>query len=313
MKRVLIVTIAAVAFLATDAQAQFASPVQILPVVVKAKGKVGTDWRSSVMISNLSGRSITVGATYFPEGTTNTYPDKPGKTFSMAAGETKVVADVIGSWFSQYGTNTKGMLWIMTDDGGSSDPARLVVTSRAFNAADPQATYGQTVAPNLFAMVFGLGKSVLTGIQQDSTARTNIGVVNLSPMDVSVEVSIYDAGGALKKKTLRGVKGLSIAQWSLSSLGVSSLAAGRVEVRPDPNAPAFDPCGDPAQFLTRAMVMSYSSKVQQSTGDAEFNVGQVDWEAFKFECGTTPVDDCTGNPLGQQMMSRVLGMVAGSR
>ncbi len=314
MKRILMVTVVVLAVCVSQAEAQFASPVHILPVVVKAKGQVGTDWRSDVMISNLAARQVSVGVDYFPEGSTNTFSANPGKTFTMAAGETKVVQDVIGSWFPQYGTNTKGMLWLMVEDDGSPDPALLAVSSRAYNAADPAATFGQTVAPNILGMVFGLGRSILTGTQQDSTARTNIGVVNLSPLDTTVEVSIFDANGALKTKVLRGVKGLSMAQWSLPSLGVSSLTLGRVEVRPDPNAPGFEPCGNPSQVFNLSMVMAYSSKVQQSTGDAEFNVGQVEWEEFKIECGgSSPVDDCNGGAPGEQTISKLLGVVAAGR
>jgi len=293
----------------TVSQAQIASPAQFIPVVVKAKGRAGTLWRSDLSITNLTSTVQTVTAAYLPEKHSNLPPLTNTHTFTLGPGKTILVQDVIGSWFPQFGDNTKGALLVYTGEPslgevvtraegllrmggqGEASPA-LAVTSRAYNAADPDATYGQTVPANMFSYFFGIASAKLTGVRQDGRFRTNIGVFNLSPLSAPVQITIYDADGNQLAQKTETVEAFSLRQWNLKDeFGVDGLQDGLVDLRVEPSTANLDPCGDTAGSLS-PLLMAYYSKNDHATGDAEFAIAQADWRDFAAQCNETPVDGC---------------------
>jgi hypothetical protein len=269
------------------------SPLHILPVVAKLAGAAGTDWMTAMSVSNVSDESVNVTAMFFRENTDNQPFVGPEHTFSLAAGQTTTVDDVLGSYFPSQG-NTKGFLILLADTSGGGGDALIAATARVFNNANPNATYGQAVSSNLTAFVFGRGTAVMPGARWDGRARSNVGVVNLAFQPLNVVVTTFDAAGAVVSSVNKQVSTFSLAQWSLSQLGVSNLSPpGRVEVMVDPASIDWDPC-DPLTWgpgMSPGLFMAYMSKVDQATGDAEFAYAQNDWTAFVDECGTEP-DDC---------------------
>jgi hypothetical protein len=278
---------------AVPAEAQYVSSLHILPVVAKLAGAAGTDWMTAMSVSNVSDETVNVTAMFFRENTNNQPFAGPEYTFGLAAGRTMTVDDVLGSWFPGQG-NTKGFLILLAEASGGGDEALIAATARVFNNANPNATYGQAVSSNLTGFVFGRGTAVMPGARWDGRARSNVGVVNLSFQPLSVLVTTFDADGAVVSSVTRQVSTFSLAQWSLSQLGVSTLSPpGRVEVMVDPASITWDPC-DPLTWgpgASPGLFMTYMSKVDQATGDAEFAYGQNDWTEFENECGTLP-DDC---------------------
>ncbi len=302
-----------VAFLAvlgtSIVQAQTASPVQLIPVVVKAKGRAGTLWRSDVSITNLTNTTQTVTAAYLPEDRANIPPLQYTHSISLGPNQTVVVEDVIGKWFSQFGDNTKGALMVYIGEPslggtvahirdvvraggeGEASPA-LTVTSRAYNAANPEATYGQTVPPDLFSFFFGIATAKLTGIRQDSRFRTNIGVINFSPLSAPVQITVYDGNGTQLARKTKTVPAFSLSQWNLKTeFGVDGLSNGLVDLRVDPSTAGQDPCGDTAGSLS-PLLMAYYSKNDNNTGDAEFAIAATDWRDLAAQCNETPMDGC---------------------
>jgi hypothetical protein len=247
---------------------------------------------TSMSVSNVTDETVDVTAMFFRENTNNQPFAGPEHSFSLAAGQTTTVDDVLGSYFPGEG-NTKGFLILLADAGGGDD-ALIAATARVFNNANPNATYGQAVSSNLTAFVFGRGTAVMPGARWDGRARSNVGVVNLAFQPLDVVVTTYDAAGAVVSSVNRQVNTFSLAQWSLSQLGVSNLSPpGRVEVMVDPASIDWDPC-DPLTWgpgMSPGLFMAYMSKVDQATGDAEFAYAQNDWTAFVDECGSLP-DDC---------------------
>ncbi len=293
MFRIKVLVLAAVcAVSVVPAQAQMVSPLHILPVVAKLAGAAGTDWMTAMSVSNVADETVNVTAMFFRENTNNQPFAGPEHVFSLAAGQTTTVDDVLGSYFPGQG-NTKGFLILLADAGGGGD-ALIAATARVFNNANPNATYGQAVSSNLTAFVFGRGTAVMPGARWDGRARSNVGVVNLAFQPLDVVVTTYDAAGAVVSSVNRQVNTFSLAQWSLSQLGVSNLSPpGRVEVMVDPASITWDPC-DPLTWgpgMSPGLFMAYMSKVDQATGDAEFAYAQNDWTAFVDECGSEP-DDC---------------------
>jgi len=301
MRRATVCVIAcALLCLAGVAEAQIVSPFHLIPVVAKVAGAAGTDWMTSMNISNVSSGGVRVTATFYRENTNNTPFAGPSHSFNMAAGQTMTVNDVLGSWFSGQG-NTKGFLILTAEPTGGGDEANLAVTGRIFNNANPNATYGQSVSSNLFAMMYGTGSSVLTGARWDGTSRSNVGVVNLGHVPLEVLITIYNANGAVVASVTKTVSTFSMAQWSIQQLGVSNLSpGGRVEVTVDPDSIMWDPC-DPTSWgfgTGYAVFMAYISKVDQATGDGEFAFGQNDWTNFVFDCDVDPGDPCLKSAIG---------------
>jgi hypothetical protein len=280
------------------ASAQIVSPFHIVPVVAKVAGQAGTDWMTTLSVSNLSDSAVQAQAMFFRENTAHSFPvgSYPTKMFTLSAGETLTVQDVLGEWFPGEG-NTKGTLVVMATEAMSGDAtAKFAVSARVFNNANPQATYGQTVPSSLVNMVLGAGKSVLPGAQQDGRARSNIGIVSFSAQPVQMLITVYDANGAQVAQATRTVQPFSLSQYSLSSFAVSTLSPpGRVEVQVDPSTITWDPCsGNPYDLFggTLGLFTAYMSKVDEATGDAEFSFGQVDWEDYTDTCGEDPSECC---------------------
>ncbi len=288
--------------------AQIAASVQFLPVVVKAKGRAGTLWRSDVSITNLTSTTQTVTAAYLPEQHANIPPLSYTHSISMAPHQTVLVEDIIGSWFSQFGDNTKGALLVYAGEPDLGDVAHmsdvlrwqgegeaspsLAVSSRAYNAANPAATYGQTVPSNLLSYIYGVASAQLTGIRQDDRFRTNIGVLNLSPITAPAQITVYGEDGRQLAQKTENIEAYSLRQWNLKDeFGVDGLKNGLVDIRIAPSVAAQDPCGNLAGSLS-PMLMAYFSKNDQATGDAEFSIAQPDWRDLPDQCDEGPMDSC---------------------
>jgi hypothetical protein len=275
------------------AEAQIVSPFHLVPVVAKVSGAAGTDWMTSLWVSNTSDVTVNVEATFYRENQNNTPFAGPTRNFSLSAGQTLTVPDVLGNWFPGQG-NTKGFLMLLAEPASGDGDALLAVNARVFNNANPGATYGQTVSSGLFSMIFGRGVAVLPGAQWDGGKRSNVGVVNLGGQPLDLIITVYSASGAPLATARRTVETFSLRQWSLQQLGVSNLGTpGRVEVMVDPDTITWDPCnlmfGGPGGF---GSLITYMSRVDGVTGDAEFGLGQNDWTMFEVDCGYDPEDDC---------------------
>lgn len=294
--------------LALPAVAQFASPVHIVPVIAKIKGAQGTDWRSDGAITNVSGTTVTVSMEFFRQETSNTFTGNFSASFTLAPGQTKTVEDILGTYFPGEGNNTKGMLLIMAEAAGDAD-ALLAVSTRTYNAANPMATYGQTVPSTFIGFVFGLGRSVLPGVTYDSRFRTNVGICNFGPIAADVVIDIYNASGSKVATVPRTVESFSLRQWSLADLGVPNLTGGRVEVKLGASTPGFNPCDPGSSPFFSSLLMTYFSKVDNATGDAEFGMGQVVWDDYVDTCGSDPSEGCGGSASSIAVLNATAAVV----
>ena len=303
---------------ATSVVAQIPMPVQVIPIAGKTKGGQGTDWVTDLSIANIGTRSGTIGVHYFPANTANTFNGTFAKTFALASGRSLYVKDVVGSWFPQFGTSTSGFLVIADITTPANchleDPPQLslISTSRTYNNADPRKTYGQTVPEALYRFNFTRQPSVIPGIVHQPGAvpgfRTNVGVVNLSTVPISVRVTAFNTNGANAGSAVKPIPPLTVIQWSLSDFGIPSLAAGRVEFKlesgivVDPCSQADEApaclnrcetgCGDKYGFSRSAAFIGWASKVDNGSGDAEFMLPAMDWFQYNSDCedsGTSPI------------------------
>jgi len=274
--------------LASPCVAQIALPIQVLPVMAKLSGAAGTDWMSSLSLSNIGDTPADVTALFFRENQNNIPLLGPSHGLVVGPGETVSVADVLGEWFPFQG-DTKGFLVLYGEaEGSDQDPFLLSVAGRVFNNANPGATYGQAVPSGVLGLTVAPAVSNLPGVRSDDAVRSNVGIVNLSLFPLDVIISTYAADGTQLASVQRQVRSFSLAQWSLAQLGVPVLGTpGRVEVRADPGSITWDPCFgvDPGLEDLQGIFMTYLSRVDQVTGDAELVLGQSDWFDYLELCG----------------------------
>ena len=289
-RRTAIAIVMGIAF-ALPCAAQIALPIQVLPVMAKVSGAAGTDWMSSLSISNIGQERADVTALFFRENQNNIPLLGPSHDFSIGPGETLTADDVLGEWFPSEG-NTKGFLVVFGEaEGSDEDPFMLTVAGRVFNNADPNATYGQTVPSGVLGLMVVPGASNLPGVRSDDIVRSNVGVVNFSLFPLDVIITTFGADGTVLASVNRQVRSFSLSQWSLSQLGVGTLSTpGRVQVQVDPDSITWDPCfgEEPDIDDLQGIFMTYLSRVDQVTGDAEFVLGQSDWYDYLALCEETP-------------------------
>ncbi len=289
-RKTAIAMVIGVAF-ALPSAAQIALPVQVLPVMAKLSGAAGTDWMSSLSVSNIGRERAEVTALFFRENQFNIPLLGPSHQFDLDPGETLTSNDVLGEWFSSEG-NTKGFLVVFGEaEGSDEDPFLLTVAGRVFNNANPNATYGQTVPSGVLGLVVAPGSSNLPGARSDESVRSNVGVVNFSIFPLDVIITTFGADGAMLASVNRQVQSFSLSQWSLSQLGVGTLSTpGRVEVQVDPDSITWDPCfgEEPDIDDLRGIFLTYLSRVDEATGDAEFVLGSSDWYDYLALCEDMP-------------------------
>lgn len=271
--------------------AQIALPIQILPVMAKVSGAAGTDWMSSLSVSNIGHETADVTALFFREDQSNIPLLGPSHVFVLGPGETLTTHDVLGEWYPSEG-NTKGFLVVIGEsDTSEEDPFVLSVAGRVFNNANPEATYGQAVPSGILGLMVAPGASNLTGARLDEHVRSNLGVVNLSLFPLDMVITTFGADGTILSSVQRRVQSYSLSQWSLSQLGVASLGTpGRIEVKVDPNSITWDPCFGEQPDLDdlQGIFMTYLSRVDQVTGDADFMLGSSDWYDYIARCEEVP-------------------------
>lgn len=307
--------------------AQLPSYFHVIPTAGKAKGNAGTDWVTDLSIANIVSKTATVGVHYFPSGQANTFNGTFAKTLTVGAGKSVFVKDVVASWFPQFGASTTGFLVIgdittPVDCESESLGVMLVVSSRTYNNADPNKTFGQSVPSALLHINFTRIPSIITGVRHISGVpgyRSNAGVANLSTITIAVRVTVSDDNGNTVGSGVKSVPPLSLGQWSLSDFGVTTLNSGRVTFMLEQGSVVVDPCDQPDQppacidrcqngcngkysFSNSGSFIGYVSKVDNGSGDAEFLLPAVDWFAYNTECEASG-----SSALGQLLQSHGFG------
>lgn len=150
------------------------------------------DWRSDVHVFNPGSASADVTLTFHP---TQLLSPSRSASITIAAGEVRVLGDVLGSTFQL--NNVSGALHVTAADG-----APLVVTNHTYDLKKPSETLpaGGTVGLYMDAVTpdkaVGLGDRALQVLQleQSDRFRTNLGVVEVSGNDAVVELTAYVPG-----------------------------------------------------------------------------------------------------------------------
>ena len=159
-----------------------------IPASARATGAENTYWVTDVAIANLTQKAATINVAYLPKNQAN--PTPQNTSLALQAGEQLLLADVYASLFGLDSGN--GALRVIT-----SHPD-VKVTSRTYNAAGANGTYGQFIPAFDESAAAASGVAVaLTQLQENDAFRTNIGLVNLSPFEITVRIDLYRGSGNL--------------------------------------------------------------------------------------------------------------------
>jgi hypothetical protein len=157
-----------------------------IPAGARTAGASGSFWLTDIAVTNFSIGVATVNVAYLPKNQDNTYP--LNASFALSPGEQVLLGDV---FFNLLGRETANGSLRVT----ASHPD-VKITSRTYNAAGQEGTYGQFIpALRDAASATTDHAGGLIQLQENADFRTNIGLVNPDDTSVEVEIHLYDAEG----------------------------------------------------------------------------------------------------------------------
>ena len=202
----------------------------VLPVVIRKGGLAGSLWRTDLFVANLRTEPIQdLGVTFYPHD--GSAPAT--RSVSVAAGETKEIADVMATLFGLDGV--QGQLELATAEGSA---AGLVVTSRTYTVAATaagQASFGQFVpaVPRTSALAAGQ-TAFLPYLTGGAEFRTNLGILETVGEPATVEITLLRADGSVAATLSKNLKAREWFQFLRVldgvELGANRAASARVRV-----------------------------------------------------------------------------------
>lgn len=209
-----------------------------IPVVGRAPGANGTFWRSDVTLFNPNAGPLDVSLRF----------GERVLTVQVPANQTVVLADVLSSRFdTSAGSGALFLSW--TAERGP------VVTSRTYTSVVDGGTYGQSIDP-----IAALGRtSYIPGLRNDSSFRSNVGVVNGGADAELVTLIVLSSFGTELARATTLVRPGELHQQSVSAMF------------PNVNSSSFTLAieGD-----ADAKLFAYASMVDNASGDPVFFSGQ---------------------------------------
>ncbi len=236
-----------------------------IPAAARAVGTANTYWVTDVAIANFTSGVATFNLAYLPQGSDNSAP--LSTSMAIGAGHQMILADVLESAFGLESGN--GGLRVVTSD------VDVKITSRTYNAAGSEGTYGQFIPAltDSSAMAPGVTGTILQ-MRENAGAngfRTNLGMVNLTGHDIQTRVRLYDSEGELlgtlsDADTLLRPYEMKQVNRVYNKVGVSELASGYalVTVTSDGAKALFyasvvdNGSGDPIYIPTQALEANFN-------------------------------------------------------
>lgn len=223
----------------------------LIPAAASAPGYSGSDWRSQIAITNstILNRTATV---YYVSDTSSWPGVLLTGPVSIGARQSHYIDDVLRTL-----RPTSGLLYVVLDDPGP------VVTSRTYNLAADGSTFGQGIPGIPLIAGSAPGELVLPMVHSGAGRfHTNLGIVQASSGTMTVEISIYTAGGSLLASEQRTITdGWEQFNDVFHKFGVGGVAieGGWIKVRLVSGSPDAWTC--------------YASVVDKETGDPTYVAG----------------------------------------
>ena len=217
---------------------------QIVPVVAKAKGAYGSNWRSDLKIYNpFQSQNITFK--FYPTGGSVYEVQKSISSNSLVS-----YNDVISSLFSSDLENVSGSLHISSDNG-------LFITSRTYNLVENK-SYGQFIpGENEENSIFPNETALILHLSYNENYRCNIGFTEFAGSSAEIQVKLYD-----KNRVLLGFKNYQLNPYSNLQI---------INIFGDLNITKYyEAAFVEIKLLNGNKVYSYASVVDNRTGDSIF-------------------------------------------
>jgi PKD repeat protein len=178
----------------------------LISAAAQQNGIGGTSWRTELSLFNAGTQGASVTALFIPAagGTMVT------RTIFLSPRQSMIYANTLLDLFGI--ANGAGAVAVEATSAGSA--AQLRITSRTFTNGS-LGTYGQSVpdvkSGDLSTTLY------LTGIQSNTSYRTNIGLVNRGNSDVGATLMLFDANGSTVSTASVTIPANNFQQSSLSS------------------------------------------------------------------------------------------------
>jgi len=203
-----------------------------LPGVTHAAGSFGSNWRTDLYMHNPTPAQMVIATLLYPNSETTPQGFTATKNYTLNAGETIVIHDVVTDILPDLTDDFVGYI-IFKKILGSEDENPFI-GSRTYNLSPEGGTFGQYIPALSQGADFGAGQILyLTGLRQDDEWRTNIGFVNVSSTTPLVmNLTLYDPeGNPVRISQGYTVDPLSARQAKLTDIfGEIDVLAGTVRV-----------------------------------------------------------------------------------
>lgn len=239
------------------ANSQSGVTASFIPAGARAPGASGSFWLTDAAVANFSTDVAVVNISYLAKNQSNTSP--VNASLALGPGEQIILGDVFNSLLGYDSAN--GGLMI------TASHADVMITSRTYNAAGQEGTYGQFIpAAREAAAATQSAPGALIQLQENDGFRTNIGLVNTGDAPVEVVIHLYSGSGAQYGTVSRTLLPYEMTQFdrifNRVNAGVVSSGYAVVEVLTDGAVLAYasvvdngsnDPIYIPAQRLTTGL------------------------------------------------------------
>jgi len=186
-----------------------------LPGMAHNDGFGGSAWRSDVWLTSQAPGEDEIVVSYLPWGAEAASLRQ--RSIRVCGGCPYELSDVVGGLFGEEGAGTVSL---------RPRSAGLAVAARTWD----EGTHAGQGIP-LFSWEDGIAageKAILSGLRDDEAARSNIGLVNLSDMHITVHMDFRDAAGeriALRKVQLQAHESTQLNRVLSAAAGADVAAA----------------------------------------------------------------------------------------
>jgi PKD repeat protein len=156
-----------------------------IPASAKTSGAYGTNWLTDIVINNPNNSNANVKFYFLKAGEDNSNPISANLIVNSK--NSLKISDAIGTLFGL--NNISGAIIVESN-------IPLIITSRTYNDQGNEGTYGQFISgisENYALRKDEKGK--LIHLQKNSNYRTNIGFVNASEFNISINVDLFNSDG----------------------------------------------------------------------------------------------------------------------
>lgn len=201
----------------------------VVPSAVHAPGLNNTKWRTDLWIFNPRDSVLDLDVEFLPEDTDNWLVDHPTLSLQIPPQGTAALEDVL-ELIPGVIVDDQAVIGSLLIQSPGDDEAAPYMVSRTYNET-PDGTYGQFV-PSSPVPPMAADRLFLTGLTQDSQARTNIRLANLGTETTEVTLFVLSDDGhflgqpvvvSIPPMSTIQVNGIAEAAWAGADLELFSV------------------------------------------------------------------------------------------